>query len=112
MEVFAASGEAPSGVATGEADWEERENNGELGFDQNVKKSRVGVHLRPRYRQANALRTFAASIVPEDEEFGNGLSSVQERKGKKEGLGRELYRARRGAEGANARAIKPGIKAA
>jgi len=30
----------------------------------------------------------------------------------KGGLGSELYRASRGTEGANARAIKPGIKAA
>ena len=39
------------------------------------------------------------------------MSLVHERKGKGE-LGHELYRASRGTEGANARAIKPGIKAA
>ena len=83
LEVFAASGKASSGVATGEADWEERESNGELGFDQNMKKSRVRVHLRPWYRQANALRTFAASTVPRRREFGIGLSSVQEWKGER-----------------------------
>ena len=40
------------------------------------------------------------------------MSSVQEQKGEKERLDSELYRVSRGAEGARARAIKPGIKAA
>jgi hypothetical protein len=38
LKVLAAFGEAPSGVATDEADWEEKEDNRELGFDQTVKK--------------------------------------------------------------------------
>ena len=61
LKVLAAFGEAPSGVATDEADWEEKEDDSELGFDQTMKKNRVRVHLRPRYHQANALRMFAAS---------------------------------------------------
>ena len=42
------------------------------------------------------------------------MSSVRFKngKGEEEGLGSELYRVSRGTEGANARAIKPGIKAA
>jgi len=64
LEVFAASEKTPSGVATSEAGWEERDSDGELGFDQIVKKGRGEVYLRPRYRQANVLCTFAASTVP------------------------------------------------
>jgi len=90
----------------------ERNGNDELGFDQNVKKGRGGVYLRPRYRQANALRKLAVSTAPSGRRIWvGGLSLVHERRGKGE-LGRELYRASRGTEGANARAIKPGIKAA
>jgi len=63
LKVLAAFEKAPSGMAIDEAVWEEKEDDGELGFDKTMKRNRVRVHLWPRYHQANALRTFAASTV-------------------------------------------------
>ena len=62
----------------------ERNGDGELGFDANVKKTRGEVYLRPRYRQVNALCKLAASIVPSGRRiWGGGLSVVHEQKGEK-----------------------------
>ena len=105
--MFAASGKASSGVATGEADWEERESNGELGFNQNVMKSRVRVHLRPWYRQANALHTFAASTVPRRRRIWDWIELSSRMEGGKEGLGSELYRASRGTRGRTLGRLSP-----
>ena len=90
MKAVAAYGKASSGVAASEADWEEEENNSELGFDQKMKKSRVREHLRPRYRQANALCTFAASTVPRRRRIWGGIELGSQTEGGKEGLGSEL----------------------
>ena len=42
---------------------EEINGDGELGFGQNVKRTRGGVYLRSRYRQANVLHKLAASTA-------------------------------------------------
>ena len=61
----------------------ERNGDGELGFDQNVKQGRGEVYLRPRYRQVNVLRKLAASTALSGRRIWGGLSSVHERKGEK-----------------------------
>ena len=63
----------------------EGRNGFELGFDQNVKKTRGGVYLRSQYRQANVLRKLAASTAVSGRRIlGRGrLSSVHEQKGER-----------------------------
>ena len=90
----------------------EENGDGELGFGQNVKKGKGKVYLWPRYRQANVLRKLAASTVLLGRRIlGGESSSVHERKGEKGTRPRAFIR-REGHWGANARVIKPGIKAA
>ena len=70
------------------------------------------MYLRSRYHQANVLRKLAASTALLGRRILGGFVLGSRMEGGKGELDRELYRVRRGIEGANARAIKPGIKAA